>query len=348
LKGAYIYDRPNRECRMDAEQLRHALLNDDMKPATGGDEETVLLLWALAEDMGEQKTIRKKAKRALYLLRSKGVDVDGVKPLRREKPSPRDTRKTVETAALSLPDSGCRSVISIAAADTKTLGFDAHDFLISVSFGITGHRVRPVAKHTLMRALIKEHESSMEFFEVPAEYALFRLRHVISLSPEKEREDLAALIDGFSAGEAGGMDPEHPVLALLSRHVSHIAAPDEEKNLFTEREIQRISLPEDSTDGFRSLIEEAKNSRLILENRTPKQRVSDTVSRFCAFYFTPLRRRAFRDMLLDVAFYYFRYDRVGYARILHIYAEGFLNPALDIRQHPFVQYLTYKAFLMKG
>ncbi|MBN2324181.1 MAG: hypothetical protein JXQ30_10635 [Spirochaetes bacterium] len=333
---------------MDKEALKRALFSGDMKPATGGDEETILLLWALAEDMGEQKAIRKKAKRALYLLRSKGIDVDGVKPERLRKPSLTDTKKRVETAALSLPDSGLQSVISIAASDTKTLGFDAHDFLISVSFGITGHRVRHAAKRSLARALINGQEGKTEFFEVPGEYALYRLRRAVSLSPEEEREALAARIDGFTASDTGTTEPEHPLSSLLSPRVSHIAAPDEEKTLFSEREIARIMLPDESTREFRSLIEEAKNSRLILENRTPKQRVSEAVSRFCAFYFSPPRRFAFRDILLDVALHYFRHEREGYARILQSYAEGFLNPALDIRQHPFVQYLTYKAFLMKG
>jgi hypothetical protein len=343
LNEVYIYDSLWLECRMDRDELKHTLLNDDMKLSMGTDEETILLLWELANDTGEPKQVRKKAKRALYLLRSKGVDVDGVKPKHREKPSPRDIRKTVETAAFSLPDSGFRSVISVAAVDTKTIGFEAHDFLINTSYGITDHRVRAVGRRAHQRMLSEE-----QFIAVPAEYALSRLRRALSLTHDEKRKVLAALIDNFTAGEAGGTEAEHPVLAFLIPHVSHIRAPDEEKTLFSEGEIQRIALPDESTAEFQSLIEEAKSSRLILYNRTPEQRVSDAISRFCAFYFTGQRRHAFREMLLDVALFYFQQGREGYARILQGYAEGFLNPALDIRQHPFVQYLTYKAFLMKG
>ena len=231
---------------MDRAKLKHALQIGDMNPEKWANEETILLLWGLAADTEEPKQLRKQAKRALYLLRSKGVDVDGVKPHGLEKPSLPDTRQTVETAALSLPDSDCRSVISIAAVDTKTLREEAHDFLTDTAFGIAHHRVRPVSRRAFQRSLMKENGGTADFLEVPAAHALSRLRRALSLTPENP-EALARLIGNFTAGEAGPAEEDHPVLALLLQNRSHIADPEEEKKLFTEYEIQRIALSAEST-----------------------------------------------------------------------------------------------------
>jgi len=295
---------------MEKRELKEALLRDRKEHIAVESEKDIGHLWSLASDEGESKDVRKRAKRALYVLRSKGIDVDSVKPKMKSAALPKDREGTVELAMLSLPDSGGRNLLIVSITDTKTLALQTHDFLIDRLMGIGDHRVRSMSRRTLE----KELENSGEFFPVPVTYALYRLARALSITPDKEKKRVADRIGGRLNIGSAGEEEKHPVLDLVSATTSRIATPTEEKRLFSEKELARIMLPEDDVREYREKIEEAMKSRLILGNKNPQQ-----------------SHRGEKE----------------YTRILVDYGEGLLSATVDIKKHPFVQFLTYRAFRMK-
>jgi hypothetical protein len=333
---------------MDKAELKDALLGDARRLFTGESEEEIGLLWSLSSDTGEPKEVRKKAKKMLYMLRSKGIDVDSMKPETTVAETQKQEGGAVELAMLSLPDTAGRNLLFVSIADPKTLSLDIHQFLISRSLGIQDHRVRSGSR----RSLEREVEQKGDFFPVPAAYAIYRLRMALENTPDNEKSKMAARVRRLNIREIetdeGVEGMNHPVLGLVSQALSQIQVPSEEKRLFSEKEIGRIALPEEDVHQYREKIGEAKSSRLIIDNKSPQQRVEETIDRFCAVYFTQKRREALCERLFDTALYFHHKGEKEYTQILVRYGESLLNRTLEIKKHPVVQFLTYRAFLMKG
>ncbi len=341
---------------MDKAELKDALLGDARQLFTGESEEEIGLLWSLSSDTGEPKEVRKKAKKVLYVLRSKGIDVDSMKPETTVAETPKQEGGTVEQAMLSLPDTAGRNLLFVSIADPKTLSLDIHQFLISRSLGIQNHRVRSMSR----RSLEREVEQKGDFFPVPVSYASYRLSRALKNTPDNTKSkmetrirrlnireiDIAGEKDEGVEGRGGIMN--HPVLGLVSHALSQIVTPAEEKRLFSEKEIGRLLLPEEDVNQYREKVEEAKGSRLIIDNKSPQQRVEQTIDRFCTVYFTPERREALCERLFDIALFFHHKGEKEYTRILVHYGESVLNRTFEIKKHPIVQFLTYRAFLMKG
>ena len=337
---------------MDKAELKDALLRDARQLFTGESEEEIGLLWSLSSDTGEPKEVRKKAKKVLYVLRSKGIDVDSMKPETTVAETPKQEGGTVEQAMLSLPDTAGRNLLFVSIADPKTLSLDIHQFLISRSLGIQDHRVRSGSR----RSLEREVEQKVDFFPVPATYAFYRLGRALENTPDNEKSKMAARIQRLNIRdietdegvEDRGGQMNHPVLGLVSHAQSQIQVPFEEKRLFSEKEIGRLLLPEEDVHQYREKIGEAKGSRLIIDNKSPQQRVEETIDRFCTVYFTPERREALCERLFDIALFFHHKGEKEYTQILVHYGESLLSRTLEIKKHPVVQFLTYRAFLMKG
>ena len=337
---------------MDKAELKDALLGDRRQRFTGESEEEIGLLWSLASDTEEPKEVRKKAKKVLYVLRSKGIDVDSMKPETTVAETPKQEGGTVEQAMLSLPDTAGRNLLFVSIVDPKTLSLDIHQFLISRSLGIQDHRVRSGSR----RSLEREVEQKGDFFPIRAAYAFYRLGRALENTPDNEKSKMAARIRRLNIREIetdeGVEDRDgqmnHPVLGLVSHALSQIAMPSEEKRLFSEKEIGRLLLPEEDVHQYREKIGEAKGSRLIIDNKSPQQRVEETIDRFCTVYFTPERREALCERLFDIALFFHHKGEKEYTQILVHYGESLLSRILEIKKHPVVQFLTYRAFLMKG
>jgi len=337
---------------MDKAELKDALLGDRRQRFTGESEEEIGLLWSLSSDTGEPKEVRKKAKKVLYVLRSKGIDVDSMKPETTVAETPKQEGGTVEQTMLSLPDTAGRNLLFVSIANPKTLSLDIHQFLISRSLGIQDHRVRSGSR----RSLEREVEQRGDFFPVPASYAFYRLGRALENTPDNEKSKMAARIRRLNIHEIdipeepdeGVEGMNHPVLGLVSHALSQIQVPSEEKRLFSEKEIGRIALPEEDVHEYREKIGEAKGSRLIIDNKSPQQRVEQTIDRFCTVYFTQKRREALCERLFDIALFFHHKGEKEYTQILVHYGESLLNRTFEIKKHPVVQFLTYRAFLMKG
>ncbi len=303
-------------------------------------ETTIRMLWNLASDKRESKIVRKSAKKALYIARSKGVDTDRFKPdievIEEEK-----TENTIHSALLSLPDSHGKNLLLISIINTKTLSLGIYQFIISSEYGMQDYKVMQMSKKSLERFV----DQNRDFFPVPSKYALFRLNKAFKISDEKKVLKRKKVPEILYIGNDNEIT--HPVLELISKNISHILTPTEEKELFKMRELMRISLPKDKVEEYKKEIESAKKSRLILGNRSPQERAMDIIDKFCFTYFTKEKRDIYREILLDIALYYYYRELQEYSRILIDYANRLIDMNIDIREHPLIQFLVYKEFLVE-
>jgi hypothetical protein len=293
-------------------------------------------LWEIAASSGESREIKKAAKKALYTLRSRGIDVDTQKP-HKQTQKKRSDPDEIDQAMLSLSDSKDNYMLIISTSNRRTLALDVHQLLLDNRKGILDYRVEGMSKRSFERFMTE----SEDFFPVPAPYALSRLHRAVRISPEQKLKRVPKLLTGKKE------EVEHPILSFVGTNISRIQSPSDEKKIFTEREIGRISLPTDEVNPFIEEIREAGASRLILDNMSPEQRVEGIVDRFCRAYFTEERRKLYREQLFDIALYYHHKEKEYYTRILVEFGKQLMNMSADIKAHPFVQFLIHKDILQR-
>jgi hypothetical protein len=294
-------------------------------------------LWEIAASKEESKEIKKAVKKALYALRSSGVNVDIQKP-QKEIQKKRDYPDEIDQAMLSLPDSKDKFMLIISTPNRKTLSLDIHQILLDSRDGILDYRVEGMSR----RSFEKLKTESEDFVPVPTPYALGRLHRVMKRSPENKLKRIPEIL------KEKKQEVEHPILGLLGTTVSRILTPSEEMKIFSERALQRITLSASEVEPFMEQIEEAKASRLIIDNMSPEQRVEDIIERFCRVYFTEERRDMYREYLFDIALYYYYNEKEHYAKILVEYGKKLMTMRDDIMAHPFVQFLIYKDIIRRG
>ena len=87
-------------------------------------------LWAFSMDETETKQLRKVVKKALYIIKSNGIDIDKYKPEPDEKTEDVKEEAVVHSVLASIPDSGGHSVLVFAVAGAGETSFDIMRFLI--------------------------------------------------------------------------------------------------------------------------------------------------------------------------------------------------------------------------
>jgi hypothetical protein len=75
--------------------------------------------------------------------------------------------------------------------------------------------------------------------------------------------------------------------------------------------------------------------------------VKDIIERIYTSYFTLEKKRIYRELLLDLALYYYEREMEVFTRILIDYADRLMNTQLNLREHPFFSFLVYKEFLLE-
>jgi hypothetical protein len=180
------------------------------------------------------------------------------------------------------------------------------------------------------------------FFPVSAEYARFRLHRALGRT---ERSRVSGLSSLPSVLEGGSGPVEHPARALSGTRLSRIVNPDEERKLFTLPEIGGMTLPEEEVGEFRRQVADARESRLVLRNMTPEERVQEILSRFYRLYFIRERLEDLSTRLLDTALALHRRGMHHYTKLLVDYADSLLQPGPAMERHPLLNFLVYKTFL---
>ena len=295
-----------------------------------GGPDVVRELWKISTDPGAKRDERKAAKKALYILRSGGVDVDGLRPAHeRTEHAPEDER--VESAFISAPDNaGSSSLVVSTVRSTGSITF--YRFIIHGEHGVQRFtRTRGSGRS------LQEITASPLHVPVPPRYGIYRLRS--ALDAPGGVSGLGSLPSVLTSGET---DPEHPAWKLVESRLSLIATPGETKGLFALPEIGSMTVPDEYADGYRTRIEEAQKSRIILMGRSPEERVRDIVNGFVRFYFTPGRLRDMQTRLLDTALVCSFRGEEKHVRPLLAQADGLAGG--ELMKNPIIGFLIYKTF----
>jgi hypothetical protein len=330
----------NRQELVDILGKGPALLLD--LPDEGERARSIELLWGLALDEREAKPLRKTAKKALYMLKSRGADVERHRPAA---PAARggaetdDAAREVTGAYLSLPDSSMSSLVLILLSG----GSGASSTLCQA----VTHPERGIEKLSFRKSSGKQLEKYLELnpevFGVPFDYAVFRFGEALRRTDRKSVSGLESL----PAPLRGENDAEvvHPALALAGAQMSRILHPEEERKLFGLHEVARLSLVGGEVQACRERVREARQSRLIVGNRSPEERVSAVIDHFVTSHFTPERRRVYAALLFDIALYFAGAGMRDEARALVGYGRDLHSAGPSLGEHPIVRFLVYKEFL---
>jgi hypothetical protein len=310
--------------------------------AGGGERSRMIeLLWGLALDDEEPKTARKAAKKALYMLKSRGIDVEKLRPAETAPKASKEGAQVLSASYLSLPDSSMSALHLFVLSGGGAVSSTLYQAVVHPERGITKFS----SQRTSGKQLAKYLEQNPEVFQVPVEYALFRFAGALKRSDLKSVSGLDSL-PGSMRGEGAGEVP-HPVLALIGPPVGRILHPDEEKNLFGMQEVARLALVGDEVPIYRERVREARQSRLIVGNRNPEERISDVIDGFVAAHFTAARREIYGTILFDIALYFARAGRRDEAKALVDYGRGLRAAGPSLKEHPVVRFLVYKEFLLE-
>jgi hypothetical protein len=329
---------------MTEDLLKELILRDQKAVFRAAEEEldTVLAqLWKCALDSSEPKLLRKAAKKALYVLHSRGIDVDGARPERPEKSADGETVYQIGECVLSIPDSRWNSLMVFVLLEKTTSSMNAARFTVNLERGLTAYTQEHMAKKQISRIV----QNTPGLFHVPEPYALYKLNTALEKPESGKISGVSSLPDVLRRKPQD--PPRHPALENIPAQLSRLVKPDEEKTLFQQKEIVSLSLPSGEMREFKEEIARAKGSTLILQGKSPQERVKDIIEKLFTFYFTPAKRAMYSEAFLDIALYFFNTDRESLARLLVDYAKHLGTPSSKLQQNPVVNFLIYKEFFME-
>jgi len=322
---------------MNRDELKDMLLKDPSGVLQFGDG-VVEELWQLSSDASEEKSVRKAAKKALYVLRSMGFDVERKKTAEKISRSKAEMRIT-DDPLLSAPDSIGSNRLLIPVEDERGLSLMLYSFIINTQRGVLRFSSGPGSRSHLQKLRGMKDEG---FFPVSAEYALFRLDQALQKTETGHISGLESLPDILRTG--GSKIIDHPVLSIIQTGLTRIYSPQEEKSIFNLEEIMRLVLPEEDIEDVRARIDEAKKSRIILNNKSPEERIDRIIDNFYNTYFTEQRCLFYKTLLFDIALSCNYRGLEGHARILVNMAKDLGLQAVEQKEHPILNYLMYQAF----
>lgn len=294
-------------------------------------------LWEASQSRGSGKAIQKSAKKVLYMLRSGGIDVDRYKPVRRRDSVDRGERLEIDSALLSIPDGLGNSQLIIALAEGGGSSLTLYRFVVNSLRGVL-----QFSRTGGSRKLLHRVQEDGVLFPVSYEYARYRLGQALDKT-DRERVSGLSMLPALLEGNGGQV--EHPVRAMMGTQISRIVSPAEERKLFSLAEIGGMVLPEDDVAEIKKQVSEARESRLVLANKTPEERVREIVNRFYKTYFSRERLEDLSNRLLDTALAFHHRGMPDVVRLLADYADSLLSPAMVPDKHPLLNFLVYKAFM---
>jgi len=300
-------------------------------------------------DTADDKHLKKAAKKVLYILKSRGINVDDLIPSIGKSSETKFDDKTKEAelknvsnvepfrAFLYIPDSLGNSRMIVSFYNNDQAGYELFDIIYSLDEGIKQFGEQKVSKSMIKKIA----ENGHELVEVPVSFALTRLNDLLK-NPESQ-DKFPARIRYYIRDVKLEI---HPILKVYPAQISGIISTEEEMELFSRPEIVRLMIPDKYTNRYREEIVQAKNSILIINNMTPEERINQTVERFIQYYFTHERLSMYRNLLLDIALFLHSQGESLLAKRLVSYAEELIKPIGDVSKHPLVQLFIYKSFFI--
>jgi len=304
-------------------------------------ERLIKSLWDISCNNNEPKALIKAAKKALYLIKSKKIDVDLYKPRTKAPLKKEESKNNIENTILSLPDSSGSNLLVITIPNSKNMANDFYQFLINSIKGVERYLVEKVSG----RYIKKFKEKNPDFFHIPKDYALYRLNKALKKTDKKEISGIGKVPDILLSKNE--KDIEHPVIRIISSNISRIFAQEDEKNLFKTEVIKRIMIPDEDLLNYKKEIEKAKKSKLIIQNKSPEERIRDIIKRFYREYFTEERLSFYSELLFDIAYYFYQKKIIEFTRILEDYGKRLMYQNANLLEHPFISYLVDKGLFMQ-
>jgi len=328
---------------MDMLHLSQVLASDPKKAANlvaeGNEQEVVSGLWTISMDDKMGKQVRKAAKKALYIIKSKGVEVDKYRPVRKkEEKSKPEHKNIIHDCSFSITDSESNYILLFTLTNKEAISYDLYTYIINHEKGIIeGNREQKVSKKLIQRFK----QQIKVLFDISPEYGKFRFKKALEVTKKEKIKNFPLLSSLF---EDAPDEMTHPVLGILPTNISLIFNQELESELFEQEEILGISIPEQYGKEVEREVEEARNSLLVIGNKTPQERVEDIINRFFSTYFTPQRREVYAVILLDVAYYFLKQEKSRFARPVVEWAKSLRDLNIPPEEHPFLNFLVYKEF----
>ncbi len=322
---------------MNRDELKDILLRDP-RSVLKLKEDVVKELWQLSSDADESKTVKKAAKKALYILRSGGIDVAQKRPSEK-KPVLQAEMRIADDPLLSVPDSIGSSQLVIPVEDDRGVAFTLYRFIFNTQKGVLQFS-SAAGSRSLLQKLSKSGKEG--FFPVSPDYAFFRLAQALQKTDTGRVSGLDSLPDVFKKDHSKTVD--HPVLSIVPTGLTRIYSPEEGKSVFSLEEVSRLSLPEEDIEAVRARIKQAQASKLILDNKNPEERAARIIDTFYETYFTKQKCLFYKTLFLDIALACYYRGLEGQARVLVNMAKDLTPGAVEHKEHPVLNYLMYQAF----
>ncbi len=329
----------------DKSVIQDKLLSNPSKLATEILEskepsEYIRTLWDII-NKSDNKKLKKSAKKVFYILKSRGINPDSFRT--EEKQEKKDSTTTTNIqfyrSLLFIPDSFFNSRVITTYYRENTGNYELLDIIYNFEEGIKKIQSGKISKKGIERI----RESEKESVEIPSDFALYRLKTVVENTKTDNK-----LPDIIRSHILEAKTAIHPVLKIYPTVLSNIVSSEEINRLFTRPEIQRFIIPENELTNYKKEIDNAKKNILIINNKTPEEKIKDTVSRFISNYFNRKRLYMFRELLLDISLYLNKLEEKTLSKWLIMYAENLINPKTNISEHPLIQFLIYKHLLVNG
>ncbi|RKX99928.1 MAG: hypothetical protein DRP54_06360 [Spirochaetes bacterium] len=309
-------------------------------------ESLIKELWVISEDGGIPKKVRKNAKKALYILKSRGCRIE--RPERKVSLSmvldsePRSSSSTkegfkIQDSYLTIPDWNSDYGIAFIVSDDSETTYKFHFFLCNHWKGILNDHVENrISKRRAFQIV----ESKKGFFSPGKEYCTFRLKG--ELEKNKDIKDNIDKLPKYLLYSGTGK-AVHPVLSLGGGFISKIYSEEMAKKVFMKEAASNISLPHDDIKEVVDEIKQVRASRLIVANMSPEQRLEMIVDRFLRTFFTRERLKILQDMVFDVAYYLYN-ESSEVSKLLVSWGIELLKPDLMLHENPIIGFLVYKHF----
>jgi hypothetical protein len=255
------------------------------------------VLWALSGH--PTREVGKAARRALHLLRSRGVAV-GERP-----EAPRSK------VALSPPQPGdeasepCRTTTADGFGDRalwiplkRLQGFELWELVLSDELG-----VREVHRAELSRKQLRAHFASlpkggMGIYVLPRPRAAGLLAEAIALGgAPRELTEARGLLDRLGGGNPATAVPDSAVVGAPGDDPERLA---ESAQLFDEPELRTFVPPEQLLRELALKLDEIEVSPLLLDGRQKADRRQHVLDQAVESHFTPVRRARYARRLFEL------------------------------------------------
>jgi hypothetical protein len=299
----------------------------------------------LVEDVVEDRTLRKAARRELHRLRSVGIEPPAATALQSQAPiataaRPR-TLEVTEAWATDIDPTGSRALWLLAEKPLGGVWFAA--LLLNDQRGLQDMNLVDTTRKRFQRDFDESRRGDGEWVSVPGEYSLQLVREAVDLA----REVGAGLPTRYSSfRDIFGEASSPPERGLLYETVSPVEINfnpgwlEDSPRLLGEPEVSGWYVPVPADLRARALeVARAPSAGLLVPGHTPEQQALQLVAEAARERLTPTVRRGLRRRLEETGYIFVQTDRLALARLAAAAARALDEGGVAPERHPLVRLL---------